>query len=676
MRGIHRPSHLVQTPWPPAAAKLAWISALYNQSVIWMARMKTQSSRIVLAGVVLLLALMALLADGAARRESATFDEIAHIGAGVSYLQKLDMRMNEEHPPLAKVLAAVPLVVRGVHADYSNVSWAFSGSGLFKQYLGEWVFGHWLIARWNDPIATVFWARQPMLFLTLVLGFVLFLYGSRLGDQWGGLLCLCAYATMPVMLAFGPLVLTDMAITLFAVLTLWAFASMWRSPSRRTVLLFGLALGGALLSKFSAGLLFFCFPAFILSLRWRPAPQQPADKAELRAWRRLRWWSLAKGILFAALVVYAVYFVLSWNEPTDSLGFLGTNTAALFLRRALMPPWIYLRGLAIFAFTTKPPAFILGHSYPHGVWFFFPVLFLLKSPLAFLLLLVLALAVGLVAKFRPVRLAAIPEGMELHWRAVWVFLVVFTGACILSRFQFSIRHFSVSIVLLILLLAPLPRALNRLRSSGWPAARAGVWLTAALALASVVTAVRAYPYYLPFLNSLSGGRPAYDLVADSNLDWNQGLLEVETFVRQRGLTSVLIDAYGFSDPTVYVPEGQLWNCQKAVPEDGGQWAVVSVNLIQESHNCLWLLPLPHEALAGGSMYAFQLPRVIPPPGTPGGPPLPENYRDFANSSTPGDLRLMFLNCIHDPQQLQPTWDRMAAQGRETQKQPSSSKAKE
>ena len=68
----------------------------------------------------MLLALMALLADGAARRESVTFDEVAHIGAGVSYLQKLDMRMNEEHPPLAKVLAAVPLVVRGVHADYSR----------------------------------------------------------------------------------------------------------------------------------------------------------------------------------------------------------------------------------------------------------------------------------------------------------------------------------------------------------------------------------------------------------------------------------------------------------------------------------------------------------------------------------------------------------------------------
>ena len=609
--------------------------------------------------MVLLLALMALLAGGAARRESITIDEVAHIGAGVSYLQKLDMRMNQEHPPLAKALAALPLVVRGVHADYSQVSWTFS-LGLFNQMLGEWVFGDWLITRWNDPIATVFWARLSMLSLTLVLGIVIVAYGSRLGDPWGGLLCLCAYATMPTMLAFGPLVLTDMAITLFAVLTLWAFASMWRSPSHGTVLRFGLALGGALLSKFSAGLLFFCFAAFVLSLRWRPAPEQPADKAEVRAWRRIRWWSLAQGTLFAALVVYAVYFVLSWNEPTDSLYFLGHNAAALLLRRVLMPPWIYLRGLALFALTGKPPAFILGHTYPHGVWFYFPVLFLLKSSLAFLLLLLLALMVSLVAKLRLVQLAAVPKGLELHWRAVWVSLAVFTGACVLSPMQFSIRHFSVPLALLVLLLAPLPRTLESLRRSGWPAARALVWLTVALALASAVTAVRAYPYYLPFLNSLSAGRPGYALVSDSNLDWNQALPEVEDFVQQHGLKRVLVDEYGFSDPRVYVPEAQFWNCQEPAPEDGGQWAVVSANMIEDSHNCLWLLRFPHEPLAGGSMYAFQLPSVISPAGTVGGPPLPEEFHQFGGMPLPGDVRLIWLNCIRDPQQLQPTMDRIQA----------------
>jgi hypothetical protein len=629
-------------------------------------------SGIILTGVVLLLTLMALLGDGAARRESIAFDEVAHIGAGVSYLQKLDMRMNEEHPPLAKVLAALPLVIGGVHADYSHASWAFSGGGLFREMLGEWIFGHWLIARWNAPVPTVFLARQPMLLLTLILGGVLFLYGSRLGDAWGGLLCLCVYATMPVMLTFGPLVLTDMAITLFVVLTLWTFAAMWQTPSRGTIVRFGLALGGALLSKFSAGLLFFCFPIFMLILRWRPLPEQPTDKRELQTWRRLRWRSLAKGILLAALTVYAVYFVLSWNEPTDSLGFLGHNSAALVLRRVLMPPWIYLRGLAMFALTQKPPAYILGHTYAHGTWFFFPLLFLLKSPLPFLLLLMVGLIIAVAAWFGPKHVPLIPEGMRLHWRALWVFLLVYTAACVLSPFQFTIRHLSVSLALLILLLAPLPRAFIRLQKSGWPAARAGNWLLTALALASIATAVRAYPNYLPFLNSLGGGRPGYVLVADSNLDFNQGLLEAESFVTRRGLTHLLIDPYGFSDPAVYVPQAQFWNCQEAKAGDGDQWAIVSANLIQESHNCTWLLQYPHEAIAGGSMYAFQMPRVIPAAGSPGGPPLPQNYRLFAGAPFPGDIRLIWINCIRDPRQLQPTWDRLMAMGEQMRKEKRSS----
>src|SRR5580704_19401033 len=88
----------------------------------------------------LLLLFMAVLAGGAALRESVTVDEVAHIGAGLSYLQRLDLRLNEEHPPLPKILAALPLVLRGTRADYSHISWTFSET-FFQAYVGQWVFG-------------------------------------------------------------------------------------------------------------------------------------------------------------------------------------------------------------------------------------------------------------------------------------------------------------------------------------------------------------------------------------------------------------------------------------------------------------------------------------------------------------------------------------------------------
>src|SRR5258706_10995913 len=155
-----------------------------------------QQSGNIFFAVAALLPLMGLLAGGAARGESVAVDEVAHIGAGVSYLQKLDLRMNEEHPPLAKVVAALPLVLRRVHADYSHISWTFSNKN-FNQFLGEWVFGHWLLMRWNDPHSTVLWARIPMLLLTLLLGLATYVIGSRLGGVWGGLLCLAAFVSMP-----------------------------------------------------------------------------------------------------------------------------------------------------------------------------------------------------------------------------------------------------------------------------------------------------------------------------------------------------------------------------------------------------------------------------------------------------------------------------------------------
>ena len=614
--------------------------------------------------VALLLAMMALLSGGAAWRESVTVDEVAHIGAGVSYLQRLDMRMNEEHPPLPKALAAIPLVLRGVHADYSHVSWTFSNK-MFNAFLGEWVFGHWVIMRWNDPHATLLWARVPMLLLTLLLGLAIYVYGSRLGDSWGGLLCLCAYVSMPAFLAFGPLVITDIAIALFWVLAVWHLPEMWHSPSRWTVIKFGLALAGAFLSKFSSGLLFFVFVAVALSLRCRGVPEQPTDKAALRAWRRRAWRNMANATFWAALFVYVVYFVLSWNEPTDSFNIIPHFPASPLLRRLLMPLWKYLRGLLGFAFSAASrPTYILGHAYSHGVWFYFPVLFVLKSPLAFLLLLVLAVAIAICLKRRSGgqpsgQLSAIPSGMELHWRAVWVSLVVFVTACMLNRLDISIRHFSVALAVATLLLAPLPRMLESLQRSNWRGARAGKWVTIGLAAASLVTAVRAYPNYFPFLNVLSMGRPAYLLVNDSNLDWNQSLPEVEKFVRQRGLNQILLDEYGFSEPTVYVPEAQPWRCQEPSPADGGRWVAVSASNIADGSNCLWLMQYPHEALAGGSMYAIQLPQTIPAAGTPGGPPLPEAYRYFGGA--PGfDVRAIFANCIRDPQQLQPTMDRMQA----------------
>jgi len=607
----------------------------------------------------LLLGLMAFLAGGAAWRESATFDEVAHIGAGVSYVEKLDLRFNEEHPPLAKVIAAIPLVLVGTRVDYGHVSWTYSTKFLPHAFLGQWVFGEWLLTRWNAPHRVLAWARLPMLLFTLGLGWAVFVYARTLGGDWGGLLSLAAYVSTPTFLAFGPLVHTDIAVTLFCLVALWQLAELWREPSRPAAVRFALALAGALLSKFSAGLLFFAMGGLAVSLRLWPLHGLPQEKTELRAWRRRRWSWAQKSTALAAIVVYAFYFLFSLHQSTDALSLVGHSSKWVPLRRLLMPPWLYLRGLVLFLATSSRATFLFGQRYPHGVWFFYPVLLALKSPLGFVGLVALLLVLALWLKLRRGQVQVIPPKEGWRWRAIWVACVVFAAACMLSQMSISIRHFSVPIVLLIVMLAPLPRLIRSLGRQSRAGARVAGALTVLLAASSLLSVARAFPYYFPYFNALSRSHPAYWWAADSNVDWNQALPEARDFASRHGLATLNVDSYALSDPADFVPQAHFWKCQQPAPEDANQWVVVSSNMILDQFDCSWLMQYPHEMLGGGSMWAVHLPPAIPAAGSPGGPPPANQRRHFLG--LPQDVRLADIQLVQHPELFPHACDEAEAQ---------------
>src|SRR5688572_12935808 len=70
-----------------------------------------------IAGLAVILLAFSLQAMLAAPKLSATNDEAVHLAAGFTYWQTLDFRMNPEHPPLAKLLAALPLLPLGPKLD-------------------------------------------------------------------------------------------------------------------------------------------------------------------------------------------------------------------------------------------------------------------------------------------------------------------------------------------------------------------------------------------------------------------------------------------------------------------------------------------------------------------------------------------------------------------------------
>lgn len=580
---------------------------------------------------VFLLGLIFLLSWGAALRQSPSVDEIAHIGAGLSYLQRLDLRMNAEHPPLAKLIAALPLAIRGSYADYHSPSWTVSES-FFNAYTAEWIFGDAVLGRWNPWRTTLLWARFPMMVFTVWLGWMIYLYATRLGGEWGGLLCLTVYVGTPAFLAIAPLVITDIPLTLFVLIALWQIGEISRDPSRRNTVLLALALAAALLSKFTALILLGVIPVFLIAERIWPVSDEPGGKQRL-------WRAYMRSIFWACLIVYAVYFVFSWNQPNDALDRLGSGAWANPLRRALMPIWLYLRGVGLMLFFSSRSTFLLGRTYTHGVPFYFPVVFVLKSPLGFLALLAMAAAVKI---FSPIKV--IPAALRSNWRVLMVGFVVFTITCLASRLNISVRHFSVPHVLLILMLALLPRMLGHMRGQ-----RVLQGLAAVLAISCLITAALTYPSFTPYVNSLSLGHPAYTLMNGANVDWNQDLPLVSAFVQKHQLKQIRVDLVSLSDPALIVPEAQVWDCQAPATEDAGQWAIVSPTVILEAHNCAWLQPYLKEELAGGSMYALQLPQHIPEAGKPGGPPLPADRRLLFG--TPFDLREFAIEMERHPEKL-------------------------
>jgi hypothetical protein len=179
-----------------------------------------------------------------------------------------------------------------------------------------------------------------------------------------------------------------------------------------------------------------------------------------------------------------------------------------------------------------------------------------------------------------------------------------------------------------------------------------------LSLSCLFTALHTYPYYFPYINAFGLGRPAYTLLNDSNLDWNQSLPEVKRFADQHGLQKILVDEYGFNDPTVVVPQSEFWDCQRPTAAENGQWAVVSASMIMDGHNCVWLMQYPNQPLAGGSMYAVHLPEHIPAAGSAGGPPLPSAFREFGGARF--DLRAFLLDVIRHPERLPQAIEEMQA----------------
>ena len=494
------------------------------------------SKRAGMVGLVVLLLVLIFEVTLSIRQQSLSWDEDDHLYAGYMSLTQRDFGMNPEHPPLVKALAALPLLPMHLKAP------EFTGKIYFK---GEAFMNgrEFLFRNGGEPVASkmIFRARLASGLLTLLLGVLVFLAGSEMFGTGAALIGLALMVFEPNMVAHGAYVATDMGVACFMFATMYALYRYVKVPGWGRLVTLGIAAGLTLATKHSGVLILPMALTLLLTEVVWPQGGEKADRKKI-AIRLAGGFVLSS--LIAVFVLWAFYgFRFSARpggaplNPTYAsyLHQLKGMEPAIFtaLARWHVLPESYLYGMIdVRGMSIGFPTYIFGQVHAHGVWYYFPVAFVIKSTAAFLILLVItvfAIAAGKLRARREILFMAVPV-------AIYFIIAIGTGLNI------GARHVLPMYAFLCVLIGAAAVALCRANPT-W------VYAVGLLLAWHMVSTTRAYPDYIAYSNEFWGGPSnTYKYLTDSNTDWAQQLKAVKTYLDERGVKDCYF-AY-FAEPVV------------------------------------------------------------------------------------------------------------------------------
>ncbi|MEI6282380.1 MAG: hypothetical protein WCP82_06640 [Alphaproteobacteria bacterium] len=390
----------------------------------------------------------------------------------------------------------------------------------------------------NDTERIVFWSRAMITMLAVALGAVLFLWARRLWGDLAGLVTLVFYCLNPQTIALGSFATTDIASTLFFTL---AMAAVWRLLHRVSllnILLTGLAAGVLGATKISS-LLIIPVTGLLLIVRLfdgRPVEYKLPGQAPMRVshgrWARFRMLLLALAgavaVAYATLWAFYAFRYTATDQDVPEANWAENAMVQANLAPALIKfsrvhhllPEAYLFDLHQFTTTGSiRRAFLMGEYSVDGWWYFFPVAWLFKTPLPFML----ALGVSVVLLWRARR-----EQAAALWSLAPLlgFSLVYGLSAVAGNLNIGARHL-LPIYPLLFLLAGFATRL-RLGPKWRP-----VWI-AGICLWSAAEAATVHPHYLAYFNELAGGSVhGHRILVDSSYEWGEGLPDVKRWLAAR-----------------------------------------------------------------------------------------------------------------------------------------------
>ncbi|MAT96466.1 MAG: hypothetical protein CL608_04925 [Anaerolineaceae bacterium] len=471
---------------------------------------------------------------------SPTFDEQGFITRGLGYLRGENQHMRVGHPLGLNGLNAALLVGDDtVQLPTSDPSWQLSSfhrpSELFLWEIG------------NDVAHVMFLARLPTIWLGLLLVALVGRWAWELTQRsWAALLAMVLAAFDPNLLANGRLATTDFGLTFFAFLAgflLWRFG---KRPSWPRAIWAGVGFGLLQNTKFTAGLFvpLFALVLLLFVVSWY---RQSTLKPPLFSWN-------------SPLVILVVAFPLAafltlWAAYGFQVGTLPDGLPTMPQLAGLTVPLSHhLEQLLDIGgrLQKSTPAFLMGSYSDSGWWYYFPVAFVLKTPLPTLILL-LGTGGGLLWLGVRQWLA----GRRLSLAALLIPPLGYFGFALTTDINLGYRHLLPVLpfffVLIAVVLFWLSGETAVSTSSLW-----ALWQRyQQIALVGLVgwLAVIAFwlhPHYLAFFNVFAGGPDGgWRYLVDSNLDWGQDLGGLKNWMDENGVEQVWLSYFGEGRPSYY-----------------------------------------------------------------------------------------------------------------------------
>ncbi|MGA9931734.1 MAG: hypothetical protein WBQ13_12355 [Terriglobales bacterium] len=134
---------------------------------------------------------------------SQTADEATHLYSGYRYLKCGDLTVSPEHPPLAKIVAAAPLLLMNEQVDCTP----FQGSDVAQAFASlQWFYSQ----NWESKL---FWTRMAVSVFAMGLCALVWIAARRMFGFGAAVVATLLVAFEPDVLASGALITTDLAVT-------------------------------------------------------------------------------------------------------------------------------------------------------------------------------------------------------------------------------------------------------------------------------------------------------------------------------------------------------------------------------------------------------------------------------------------------------------------------------